>query len=558
MTPLLVGSLFAGYGGLEMGLALAFGQRVRLAWYSEIDRGACRVMAHHHPDVVNLGDVTKIDWRGVRRVDILCGGFPCQDLSEAGKQAGLRDGTRSGLWSEFAKAIAELRPRLVLIENVRGILSADAHSDLECEACLGALRGEPAMRALGAVLGDLAEIGYDAAWHGLRVADVGGCHGRHREFILAWPSTDPDDVRLEWLRLARDGWAGSEDHDLTPLIPTPTASDYKGATAGRKEPGAHRGQLDAFVEGGTLLPTPRAIDSTGVRGRTENRSDEDNARAGLTLTDVTKMLPTPRATDGTKGGPNQRGSSGDLMLPSAVHALLPTPGVAGGGKQVPEDAVWNGKAAYKPDGTKVQVHIDQIAKLLPTPVVTDMGANRTPEEWDEWTAEMRERHNNGVGHGDSLSVEVARLMPTPTTKTAGNNMDGDTLLPHIHKVSAETWGEYAPAIVRWENLTRPAPAPTEPGPSGPRLSPVFEEWMMGLPEGHVTAPEIWGGWKGSSRNTEMKILGNGVVPQQAAAGIRACLEIACMAVDSAWSNTRESKAWTRVLRKAVRSARAGK
>lgn len=159
----------------------------------EIDPAPARILAHHHPDVPNLGDITAVRWADVERVDVITGGFPCQDLSLAGGRAGLRDGTRSGLWSHMAAAIDQLRPRLVVIENVRGILSASAHSDVEpCPWCLGDDTGEPALRALGAVLADLASLGYDAAWCGLRAADVGAPHGRYRVFIAAWPATDAD------------------------------------------------------------------------------------------------------------------------------------------------------------------------------------------------------------------------------------------------------------------------------------------------------------------------------------------------------------------------------
>ena len=186
-----IGSLFAGYGGLEMGLQSVLGGHV--AWHSEIDPAASRVLARHWPGVPNLGDITTIDWARVPRVDILTGGFPCQDVSTAGRQAGLRPGTRSGLWSHFAYAIDQLRPALVVAENVRGLLSAGAHSDVEpCPWCVGDGEGEPALRALGAVLGDLAELGYDAAWHGLRAADVGAPHGRFRVFVVAWPAEDAD------------------------------------------------------------------------------------------------------------------------------------------------------------------------------------------------------------------------------------------------------------------------------------------------------------------------------------------------------------------------------
>lgn len=111
-------------------------------------------------------------------------------MSAAGKRAGLRPDTRTGLWSHMAEAIDQLRPSLVVAENVRGLTSAAAHSPVEpCPWCVedGPASG---LRALGAVLGDLADIGYDAAWCGLRAADVGAPHGRFRIFIAAWPAAD--------------------------------------------------------------------------------------------------------------------------------------------------------------------------------------------------------------------------------------------------------------------------------------------------------------------------------------------------------------------------------
>ena len=121
--------------------------------------------------------------------------------------------------------------------------------------------------------------------------------------------------------------------------------------------------------------------------------------------------------------------------------------------------------------------------LLPTPAVNDMGAGKTVQQWDEWTAKMQAAHGNGNGHGASLSIEALR---------------------HTD------FGPYAAAVTRWEaTLGRPAPAPTEPGSNGkPRLSPRFVEWMMGLPQGWVTDVGI-------PRNAQLKALGNGVVPQQA-------------------------------------------
>lgn len=182
-----IGSLFSGYGGLDLAVSSVTGAEV--AWHCEWDEAPSKILDARFPGVPNYRDVSKVDWTQVEPVDILTGGFPCQDLSLAGKRAGMKEGTRSGLWSEFHKAIDVLKPRLVVIENVRGLLSATAHSDMEpCPWCMGDNAGEPPLRALGAVLGDLADIGYDCKWVGLRAADAGAPHNRFRVFIIAYPN----------------------------------------------------------------------------------------------------------------------------------------------------------------------------------------------------------------------------------------------------------------------------------------------------------------------------------------------------------------------------------
>lgn len=112
---------------------------------------------------------------GVQPVDLICGGFPCQDVANGGKRAGI-EGERSGLWAEFARLVGILRPRFVFVENVAGLAS----------------------RGLGRVLGDLAALGFDAEWTCVRASDAGGLHERRRIFILAnaresgkWSSVDP-------------------------------------------------------------------------------------------------------------------------------------------------------------------------------------------------------------------------------------------------------------------------------------------------------------------------------------------------------------------------------
>jgi len=186
MGKLRVGSLFSGYGGLD--LAVLNVLDAEMAWHCEWEDAPSAILAKHFPDVPNYRDVSKVDFTQVEKIDILTGGFPCQDLSLAGKRAGLKEGTRSGLWHEFARAIEELQPKLVVIENVRGLLSAKADNGMEySQEDLDDWGARPVFTAIQAVLGSLADIGYDAKWCGLRAADAGAPHNRFRVFIIAYP-----------------------------------------------------------------------------------------------------------------------------------------------------------------------------------------------------------------------------------------------------------------------------------------------------------------------------------------------------------------------------------
>ncbi|MHA7210810.1 DNA cytosine methyltransferase [Arthrobacter sp. MDT1-65] len=180
---LKLGELFAGYGGLGLAVEEVFGAET--AWFSEFEAAPSRILAHRWPGVPNYGDVTKIDWASVEPVDIFSGGSPCQDLSLAGKRRGMTNGTRSNLWESMREGIATIKPKYVVWENVRGAYSAGAYSEMELEEGRMGADGDPHLRALGRVLGDLSDLGYDCQWRGLRAADVGAPHGRFRVFILA-------------------------------------------------------------------------------------------------------------------------------------------------------------------------------------------------------------------------------------------------------------------------------------------------------------------------------------------------------------------------------------
>ena len=154
-----VGSLFTGYGGLD----LAVGGD--LAWYSEIEPAACQVLEHHFPGVPNLGDITKIDWTQVEPVDVITGGYPCQPFSHAGNRKGKKDDRH--LWPYVREAIRTIRPDYAILENVRGHLT------------LG----------LTEVLGEIASIGFNAEWSTFRASEIGAPHRRDRVFIVATNTT---------------------------------------------------------------------------------------------------------------------------------------------------------------------------------------------------------------------------------------------------------------------------------------------------------------------------------------------------------------------------------
>jgi len=388
VRPLRLGSLCSGYGGLELGIADVLD--VATAWVSDIGKGACKILAHRHPDIPNLGDFTRTDWSTVEPVDVLCAGFPCQPVSNAGKRLGDED--ERWLWDDVTRAVSELRPGLVVLENVRGLLTAGAG------------------RLFGRVLGALADLGYDAQWHGLRAADVGAPHGRFRVFIVA---TDTQ-------RGGRDGWT-----------PQPLRGPLR------------RAPVVGSVEGA--------------------------------------LLPTPAAYDAERGGPQhpdkRRAGGHSVNLQDALHSLLPTPKRSDGDKGLRTAAGALAEVERKGAGAD----LSSVLTLLPTPAVNDMGIGKTIEAWDEWTAAMQEKHGNGNGHGKSLAIELQRV--------------------------ESGWGPYTAAVKRWEPIVGyEAPPPNRPA--------EVREWMQGLPQGWVTAvPDL-------SQNEKVKALGNGVVPQQAAAALR--------------------------------------
>lgn len=200
-----------------------------LAWVSDIEPAACQVLATHHPNVPNIGDITTINWNSITPVDILTAGYPCQPFSHAGARKGTDD--ERHLWPYVKTAISEMGPRFVFLENVRGHLTL-GFTD---------------------VLADLAELGYDAKWGVVRASDAGAPHQRSRLFIVA----NPNGTRLQ-----RHLNRGSETSalrqgsvELRLSIPT----NSKGTEWGRSQPNHLRSQRSSeFGERPSASPHPNS------------------------------------------------------------------------------------------------------------------------------------------------------------------------------------------------------------------------------------------------------------------------------------------------------------
>lgn len=173
MQKLKVLDLFSGIGGFSLGLERTGG--FETVAFCEIEEFPRKVLKKHWPEVPCYHDVRDLTAATLERdgisVDVITGGFPCQDISVAGKQAGISTGTRSGLWSEIVRLVGELRPRYVIVENVANLLSGPSEK-----------RGG----WFGRILGDLAECGYDAEWRNIPSWLVGLPHKRERVWLVAY------------------------------------------------------------------------------------------------------------------------------------------------------------------------------------------------------------------------------------------------------------------------------------------------------------------------------------------------------------------------------------
>lgn len=527
---LTAGSLFAGYGGIE--LALSSVLDVRPAWFVEFDKAPSKVLAHHWPDVPNYGDVTTVDWSTVEPVDIITGGFPCQDLSHAGKRAGITGGARSSLFAEVIAAVAHLRPALVVLENVRGLLSGKDTIDAPIDTCLcgwtyrwGGLRTDSGVE--GSDLSPLGDDRHDGEGSGGAASDAAAI----RRGAEVCSTCDGEVGRGVCLDCGR-GCCDDATHGHLALL------DLEGRAGSDRTEGCS----DSGRPPSALGAEPERAEALDGRGSDPLRSAEaSDARtecegSGEGVFDIatgeraTHCPSCGRRVGGAASRSIQRSWMGTVLRSLAhigyvtrFYSLRAADVGAAHGRfrvflfAVPADSDDQGlqglagqarTASTGRHGHPVAGVGGSALTLLPTP-----------------KASNNENRSSGWANGPNLGEALA-LLPTPSVAdgmgghlTRSGDRSNELLLPGVAKAHQQAWGQYAAAIARAEQaIGRPAPPPTEIGPKGaPRLSPRFVEFLMMLPEGWVTDVA------GLTRNELLKMLGNGVVPAQCAAALRAFL-----------------------------------
>jgi len=265
VSPVRIGSLFSGYGGLDMAASSVLGGQV--AWHVEYDKAPSRILAHHYSDVPNYGDVTAVDFTTIEPVDVLTGGYPCQPFSHAGLRKGTNDDRH--LWPHVLRAIREMGPRLAILENVRGHLS------------LG----------FDTVLADLADLGWSARWGVVRASDAGAPHQRARLFIVAYPECQRHDGRRE---------CGAEG---PPKRWGPYAQGLADHAADAQERPRRSGVGEAEAERGQGVNQPRGRPTANASGQRHGRRQDAGmvGRVGTSSDVLGRQASAPREVASDRG-----------------------------------------------------------------------------------------------------------------------------------------------------------------------------------------------------------------------------------------------------------------
>lgn len=429
--------LFAGVGALALGMKRAGFDTVAFSEYDPAiaaKRGghqyAAEVFAKHWPDARALGDIQKIDWDEHRDlcIEFIGGGFPCTDVSSAGKQAGIKVGTRSGLWFEYKRAIQELRPKGVLIENVANL----------------------AGNGLDIVLRDLAELGYDAEWDVISAAGVGAPHLRERLFIIAWPTGTGQ----------HGGW------------PTPEVSDWWAAEP-EDAPRLVVGKVDERVArlrclGNSVVPAC----AEHVARLLLERLGPDHER-GVDWWDAKYKSGERKGLSICIGSASPFGPmcNGEITPPT-LPSKLPR-----AGRMTQGDC-------YERVRSCTQKHAKAVAlasmaptlRWLPTPSAGNFNDGEDPDKWLARREKLKAKGINGNGAGMPLGIAV-KLLPTPRT-CAGVRSIGMNRTEMMDALG-ETVGDQR--LLPTPSSSDPIGSRTlPPGTTDTRIAPNGKKYQVGL------------------------------------------------------------------------------
>ncbi|MBT9258173.1 MAG: DNA cytosine methyltransferase [Clostridiales bacterium] len=359
-----VGSLFSGIGGLDLGLERA-GMDIR--WQVEIDKACNRVLERHWPDVRRYRDVREVHGDELEPVELICGGFPCQDLSVAGRRAGLV-GERSGLFYEFARILDEIRPRWVLIENVPGLLSSRRGWDM------------------GAVVGTLAELGYGWAYRILDAQYFGVPQRRRRVYIVGYLG-DPRRAAEVLFEPESGPWHPTPSRKAGETVATLLASG-----AGTNRPAGIASETDSLIT--------QALTRTYANGG----ADDNKAQGGFVVPVVSYTL---------HSNPGGVGQGHNVTFVPVAHTLTSRYDSSedGTGRRTPiVPTVTNkwAKGTGGPSGDETQnlVFTGGVRRLTPREAERLQGF---PDDWTRWGADGRELSDSARYRliGNAVCVPVA-------------------------------------------------------------------------------------------------------------------------------------------------------
>ena len=480
-------------GGLDLAVQSVFPQ-AQTAWHCEFDKAPSAILNHHYPDVPNLHDVTQVDWEKVEPVDVITAGYPCQPFSAAGNRKGAND--ERHLWPYVREAISEMSPSLVVLENVFGHLS------------LG----------FDEVLADLQLLNYETHWTITRASDIGAPHHRARLFMLATKGNNDGSVWSwidRWRRVhrnpAKQGKRESQrirgtihcDGGQGPSRPTEnvrqvrrehyTAQSGKGEELSRSlEMGGDRAEGVRCPHGS--IPRPDRQAGCGEHCAATSENDRQCGETSEWERDLDtgderlsgRLCRSDQGKESEGTGPQLPGFSGDCVLPCG--------GLVGAERR----SLWPSSLSWEvPEDRANGVREGIRSSLSGVREFKGGGGNSTSSH--PHVLGLQAGHERPGGPGEEV----------PVADGGGGTLSGD----------GGIYGRYEPVVRRWEQATgTTAPNPTELNRNGkPHLNVEFAEWMMGLPKGWVT------GVPGLSRAQQLKAIGNGVVPQQAAEALKGML-----------------------------------